>query len=77
MREPTVHHEKASLTFLQLVLHHHQEGNAYHEEVEAETNFTELAHSSATHLAHHVLIGLLSADWWCVAEDDQTTDEEN
>lgn len=68
---------KSVLTFLQLVLHHHQEGDTDHEEVEAETDFTELTHSSSTHLTHHVLIRLLPADWWCIPEDDQTTDEEN
>ncbi|TNN87449.1 hypothetical protein EYF80_002166 [Liparis tanakae] len=45
-----------------LVLNHHQEGDTDHEEVEAETDFTELTHSSSTHLFHHVLIRLLSAD---------------
>ncbi len=67
----------SALTFLQLVLHHHQEGDTYHEEVEAETDFTELPHSSSAHLTHHVLIRLLSADRRGVAEDDQTADEEN
>ena len=65
------------LTFLQLVLHHHQEGHRYHEEVEAEADLTELPHGSSTHLAHHILIGVLSADGRCIAEDHQATDEEN
>lgn len=67
--------DSAALTFLQLVLHHHQEGHTYHEEVEAETDLAQLAHSSSTHLSHYVLIGLLSADRRGIAEDDQTADE--
>lgn len=68
---------KVSLTFLQLILDHHEEGNTYHEEVEAETDFTEFPHGSSTHFSHHVLIRLLSADRWRIAEDDQAADEEN
>lgn len=64
------------LTFFQLVLHHHQEGDAYHEEVKAKTDFTELSHSSSTHLPHYILIGLLSADGRRITQDDQTADEE-
>lgn len=65
------------LTFLQLVLHHHQEGDAHHEEVEAETDPAESAHGSATHLSDHILIRLLSADRRGVAKDNQATDEEH
>lgn len=68
---------QVSLTFLQLILDHHEEGNTYHEEVEAETDFTEFPHGSSTHFSHHVLIRLLSADRWSIAEDDQAADEEN
>lgn len=68
---------KVSLTFLQLILDHHEEGNTYHEEVEAETDFTEFPHGSSTHFSHHVLIRLLSADRWRIAQDDQAADEEN
>lgn len=68
--------DSAALTFLQLVLHHHQEGHTYHEEVEAETDLAQLAHSLSTHLSHYVLIGLLSADRRGIAEDHQTADEE-
>lgn len=66
-----------ALTFLQLVLHHHQEGHAYHEEVEAETDLAELSDSLSTHFPHYVLIGFLSADGRGIAKDDQTTDEEH
>lgn len=67
--------DPAALTFLQLVLHHHQEGHTYHEEVEAETDLAQLAHSLSTHLSHNILIGVLSADRRGVAEDDQTADK--
>lgn len=50
------------LTFLQLVLDHHQEGHTHHEEVEAETDLTELTNSWSTHFSHYVLVGFLSAD---------------
>lgn len=67
--------DSAALTFLQLVLYHHQEGHTYHEEIEAETDLAKLAHSLPTHLSHYILIGILSADRWGVAKDDQTADE--
>lgn len=50
------------LTLLQLVLHDHQEGNANHEEVEAEAHLAELTYGSAAHLTHHILVRLLPAD---------------
>lgn len=53
---------EGGLTFLQLVLHHHQKGHAYHEEVEAETDLTQLANGSSTHFSDHILVCLLSAD---------------
>lgn len=65
------------LTFLQLVLHHYQEGYRNHEEVEAEADLTQLPHGSSTHLPHHVLVSLLPADGRRIAQNDQTTDEEN
>lgn len=68
---------EGGLTFLQLVLHHHQKGHAYHEEVEAETDLTQLANGSSTHFSDHILVRLLSADRWGVAEDDQSADEEH
>lgn len=71
-----LYHKDSALTLLQLVLHHHQEGDTYHEEVEAEAYFAELTHGSSAHLPHHILIGLLPADWGGIAEDDQTADKE-
>lgn len=65
------------LTFLQLVLHDHQEGDANHEEVEAKADLAELPHGPAAHLPHHVLVGRLPADGRGVPEDHQAADEED
>lgn len=65
------------LTFLQLVLDHHQEGHADHEQVEAEADLAELSGSSSAHFPHHVLVGPLSADGRRVAQDDESADEEH
>lgn len=66
-----------TLTFLQLVLHNHQEGNANHEEVEAEAHLAQSADGSAAHLTHHILVRLLPADWRGITENNQAADEEN
>lgn len=75
--EVTWHRGIPPLTFLQLVLHNHQEGNADHEEVEAEADLAELPYGSPAHLTHHILVRLLPADWWGITENNQTADEEN
>lgn len=72
---PTRH--SSSLTFLQLVLHNHQEGNANHEQVEAEADLAELAYGSPAHLAHHILVGVLPADRRGITKNNQTADQEN
>lgn len=60
--EATRHRGIPPLTFLQLVLHDHQEGDADHEEVEAEADLAELPDGSPTHLTHHILVRVLPAD---------------
>lgn len=75
--EVTWHRGIPPLTFLQLVLHDHQEGHADHEEVEAEADLAELPDGSPTHLTHHILVRLLPADRRGVTENNQAADEEN
>lgn len=65
------------LTFLQLVLHNHQEGHANHEEVEAEAHLAELTYGWPAHPTHHILVGLLPADRRGITKNNQTADEEN
>lgn len=65
------------LTFLQLVLHNHQEGNANHEKVEAEAHLAELTYGSPAHLTHHILVRLLPADRRGMTKNNQPTDEEH
>lgn len=65
------------LTFLQLVLHHHQEGDANHEKVEAEAHLAEPTNDAAAHLTHHVLVGFLPADRGGITKNNQTAGEEN
>lgn len=65
------------LTFLQLVLHNHQEGDANHEEVEAEAHLAELPYGSPAHLTHHILVRLLPANRRGITKNNQTADEEN
>lgn len=66
-----------TLTLLQLVLHNHQEGNANHEEVEAEAHLAKPTNGWTAHLTHHILVCLLPADWRGITENNQTADEEN
>lgn len=75
--EETRHRGVPPLTFLQLVLHNHQEGNADHEEVEAEADLAELPYGPPAHLPHHILVRLLPADRRGITEDNQAADEEN
>lgn len=54
--------QNVELTFLQLVVHNHQEGHSDHEEVEDEADLTQLADGWAAHLLDHRLVGALAAD---------------
>lgn len=66
-----------TLTFLQLVTHHPEEGHGDHEEVEEEAELAELPRRRPTHRPHDPLVGGLGAERRRVAQHRQPAHQEH